>query len=128
PKWRATGASFSARPTVATRRRGHSLQFLRGRTHPAFPRGSIMFQSLIELFPAEWRGALMVLTAPLRWIPEWQAIVLTSMSRQHPATIAIAAAALLLPVLLLIAGMWSTMVSLYTLPFRSGRGSFVTAF
>jgi hypothetical protein len=32
-----------------------------------------------------------------------------------------------MPVLLLIAGMWSTMVSLYTLPFRSGRGGFVTS-
>jgi len=86
-----------------------------------------MFQSLIDLFPAEWRGPVMVLAAPLRWIPEWQTIVLTSMSRQHPATVVVAAAMLLMPVLLLIAGMWSTMVSLYTLPFRSGRGGFVTA-
>ena len=29
--------------------------------------------------------------------------------------------------LLLIAGIWSTMISVYTLPFRSGRGAFVTA-
>lgn len=86
-----------------------------------------MFQSIIALFPAEWRGMLMVLAAPLRWIPEWTYTVLTSMSGQHPATVALAAAALLMPVLLLIAGIWSTMVSLYTLPFRSGRGGFVTA-
>ena len=86
-----------------------------------------MFQSIIDLFPAEWRGPLMVLSAPLRWIPAWQTIMLTSLSGQHPATMAIAAATLLMPVLLLIAGMWSTMVSLYTLPFRSGRGGFVTA-
>jgi hypothetical protein len=86
-----------------------------------------MFQSIIALFPAEWRGTLMVLAAPLRWIPERTYTVLTSMSGQHPATVALAAAALLMPVLLLIAGIWSTMVSLYTLPFRSGRGGFVTA-
>jgi hypothetical protein len=86
-----------------------------------------MFQSIIELFPAEWRGTLMVLTAPLRWIPEWQALILSSMSGQNPALVALAGAALLMPILLLIAGMWSTMVSLYTLPFRSGRGGFVTA-
>jgi hypothetical protein len=86
-----------------------------------------MFQSLIELFPTEWRGTLMVLTAPLRWIPEWQTVVLTSMNGQHPGLIALVAVTLLMPVLLLIAGMWSTMVSLYTLPFRSGRGSFVTS-
>src|SRR5688572_11582275 len=86
-----------------------------------------MFQSFIDLFPAEWRGALLVLTAPLRWIPEWQAVVLGSMSGQNPAALVVAAATLLMPALLLVAGMWSTMVSLYTLPFRSGRGGFVTA-
>src|SRR5919201_544715 len=86
-----------------------------------------MFQSIIALFPAEWRVPLMVLTAPLRWIPEWQNVLLTSMNGQHPALIALAGATLLMPVLLLIAGMWSTMTSLYTLPFRSGRGAFVTS-
>jgi hypothetical protein len=49
------------------------------------------------------------------------------MNGQHPGLIALAAATLLMPVLLLIAGMWSTMTSLYTLPFRSGRGAFVTS-
>src|SRR6185503_20171019 len=86
-----------------------------------------MFQSVIDLFPAEWRGAVTALAAPVRWLPEWQSIVLTSMNGQHPAVIALAALALLMPVLLLIAGMWSTMLSLYTLPFRSGRGAFVTS-
>jgi hypothetical protein len=33
----------------------------------------------------------------------------------------------LLPMLLLIAAIWSTMVSLYTLPFRSARGGFLTS-
>ena len=86
-----------------------------------------MFQSLIALFPAEWRGTITVLSAPIRWIPEWTNVALTSMSGQHPAVIALAAVALLMPVLLVVAGMWSTMVSLYTLPFRSGRGAFVTS-
>jgi hypothetical protein len=86
-----------------------------------------MFQSLVDLFPAEWRGAVMVLAAPLRWIPEWQSVVLSSMSGQNPALIALAAVGLAMPALLVIAGMWSTMASLYTLPFRSGRAGFVTA-
>lgn len=86
-----------------------------------------MFQSVIALFPAEWRGAVTVLAAPLRWIPEWQSMVLTSLNGQHPVVIALGAMGLLMPVLLLIAGMWTTMVSLYTLPFRSGRGAFVTS-
>jgi hypothetical protein len=86
-----------------------------------------MFQSLIDLFPAEWRGVMMVLTAPIRWIPEWQSLMLSSMSGQNPGVIALAAAGLLMPAFLLIAALWCTMLSLYTLPFRSGRGGFVTA-
>ncbi len=87
-----------------------------------------MFESIVELFPIEWRGALMVLTAPLRWIPEWQSILLGSItSGPSTAAVVIASVTLLAPVLLLIAGMWCTMASMYTLPFRSGRGGFITA-
>jgi hypothetical protein len=86
-----------------------------------------MFESFAALFPAEWRGTITLLAAPLRWIPEWQAMVLRStwLSYSPLATIA-AAVVLLLPALLVIAGMWCTMLSLYTLPFRSGRGGFLT--
>jgi len=87
-----------------------------------------MFESIIELFPAEWRGALTVLTAPLRWIPEWQAFLIGSVTSGPSAVGAVLVAiALLAPVLLLVAGVWCTMLSLYTLPFRSGRGGFITA-
>jgi len=87
-----------------------------------------MFESIIELFPAEWRGALIVLTAPLRWIPEWQAFLIGSVTSGPSAVGAVLASiALLAPVLLLVAGVWCTMLSLYTLPFRSGRGGFITA-
>lgn len=84
-------------------------------------------QSLIELFPPAWQPAITTLSAPLRWIPEWQSNVLSFMSGQNPIMIALAAILLAMPALLLIAGMWSTMLSIYTLPFRSGRGAFVTA-
>jgi len=86
-----------------------------------------MFQSLIELMPVESRGVLTVLSAPLLWIPEWTSVMLTFMTGQNPGVVALLAVALLMPAMLMIAGMWSTMISLYTLPFRSGRGSFVTA-
>src|SRR5207249_4873160 len=86
-------------PHVAPPPRAHEP-----RTSPR--EGRSMFQSIIDLFPAEWRGPVMVLAAPLRWIPAWQTLLLTSMSGQHPATVALAAAAFLMPVLLLIAGMW----------------------
>jgi hypothetical protein len=86
-----------------------------------------MFQSLIDLLPAESRGVFLALTAPLRWIPEWTSVMLNFMTAQNPGVIALMAVGLLMPALLMVAGMWSTMVSLYTLPFRSGRGSFVTS-
>ena len=86
-----------------------------------------MFQALIDLLPQEWRSAALVLSAPLRWIPEWQAFLLNFVSSQPLGVMIFAAATLLMPMLLVIAGMWSTMISLYTLPFRSGRGAFVTA-
>ena len=86
-----------------------------------------MFQSLIELMPVESRGVLTALSAPLLWIPEWTSVMLNFMTGQNPGVVALMAVVLLMPAMLMIAGMWSTMVSLYTLPFRSGRGSFVTA-
>ena len=87
-----------------------------------------MFESIADLFPAEWRGTVSVLLAPLRWIPEWQALLLQSLwMSDSPIAIALASAVLLVPALLLVAGTWCTMLSLYTLPFRSGRAGFLTA-
>jgi hypothetical protein len=84
-------------------------------------------QQIVDLFPVESRGLIIALTAPLRWIPEWSSAMLYIITVQTPIVAALLSVALLLPALLLIAAMWSTMVSLYTLPFRSGRMGFVTA-
>jgi hypothetical protein len=87
-----------------------------------------MFDSILELFPAEWQGPLMVFTAPLRWIPEWQATILTGLLYGETlGAVILGCAVLLMPALLLVAATWCTMLSLYTLPFRSGRGGFITA-
>ena len=87
-----------------------------------------MFDALIELLPAEWRAAATALTAPLRWIPEWQGFLLGSItSGSSVIAVAVATVVLLAPALLLVAGTWCTMLSLYTLPFRSGRGGFITS-
>ncbi len=87
-----------------------------------------MFDALIELLPTEWRAAATALTAPLRWIPEWQSFLLGSItSGSSVIGVAIASVALLAPAMLLVAGTWCTMLSLYTLPFRSGRGGFITS-
>ena len=87
-----------------------------------------MFESFAQLFPAEWRGAILALTAPLRWLADWQATILRlPLAADSTLAIVVAYAALLVPLLLVAAGMWCTAASLYTLPFRSGRGGFLTS-
>jgi ABC-type multidrug transport system permease subunit len=89
-----------------------------------------MLDSIVELFPAEWRGAIALLLAPLRWVAHWQIVVLRAVwhgGGGSPIALALAAATVLMPVLLVVAGTWCTTLSLYTLPFRSGRGRFLTA-
>lgn len=86
-----------------------------------------MFDAIVELFPAEWRATVSLLLSPLRWIPELQATLLRpTILGDGVAGIVLVSTALLLPALLVIVGLWCTMLSLYTLPFRSGRGHFVT--
>lgn len=86
-----------------------------------------MFQSQIDLLPPESRGIATALLVPLRWIPEWTSGMLGFWQAQGTGTAVLTAVALGLPALLLVAAMWTTMLSLYTLPFRSGRGAFATA-
>ena len=63
--------------------------------------------------------------AGVAWIVPFQArifgFVLGSASFWSLAGMAVL---LLLPAAVFIAGIWGTMVSLYTIPFRSGRGRF----
>ncbi|GAC1454030.1 MAG: hypothetical protein PVSMB1_02890 [Gemmatimonadaceae bacterium] len=83
---------------------------------------------LQELVPTEWRGAVALLTTPLRWIPEWQGILLRmAWDGGTPVEVGLKRAVILLPCLVLLAAVWCTMTALYTLPFRSGRGGFLTA-
>jgi hypothetical protein len=86
-----------------------------------------MFESFAQLFPAEWHSAVLVLMAPMRWLAEWQSTISLTWTGGHPAGRVLAWVVLLMPALLLAAGTWCTVISLYTLPFRSGRGSFLTA-
>jgi hypothetical protein len=86
-----------------------------------------MFETLAQLFPAQWQGAVLLLLAPLRWLAQWQPQLIGAMVDGQPAGRLLTWAVLLVPVLLLAAGAWCTALSLYTLPFRSGRGTFLTA-
>jgi hypothetical protein len=78
--------------------------------------------------PNEWRGAVTALTAPVSWIPDWHAAMINFVwyGDSGPETI-FKRVVILLPMLLLVTGIWVTMVALYTIPFRSNRSKFATA-
>src|SRR5438445_491372 len=64
----------------------------------------------------------------LSWVVDWQAqvfrLVMTGSSFWEAAGKFLL---LFFPATVLVAGVWGTMVSLYTIPFRSGRGRFLAA-
>jgi hypothetical protein len=71
---------------------------------------------------AEW------LAQGFTWIIDWQALMFGfTLSGNSAWEMGLKWVFLLFPVGLLVAGIWCTMASLYTLPFRSGRGGFLTA-
>jgi hypothetical protein len=62
------------------------------------------------------------------WIVDWQALMFSfTLTGGSAMEIAFKWLFLLLPTGVLVAGVWCTMGSLYTLPFRSGRGGFLVA-
>jgi hypothetical protein len=64
----------------------------------------------------------------MSWILDLQHLVFGFvLGGGSPAIITLKAVLLLLPAAVLIVSLWAMMVSLYTLPFRSGRGYFLTA-
>lgn len=66
--------------------------------------------------------------AGMSWILDLQALVFQFVLFGSTTTLAIVKALLLfLPAVAFVAGVWVTMVSIYTLPFRSGRGHFLVA-
>jgi hypothetical protein len=74
---------------------------------------------LTQLWGWVWSG--------MSWILDLQQILFGFLFSGTPGMIVLKAVLLLMPIAILIASMWATMTSLYTLPFRSGRGYFLTA-
>jgi hypothetical protein len=86
-----------------------------------------MFESFAELFPANWRPAILVLTSPFRWLAWWQgSLARWTVGHNQTAGFIVGEALLIVPLLLIMAGTWSSAACLYTIPFRSGRGRFLT--
>lgn len=87
-----------------------------------------MLASLQQTVPAQWQDTFHFLASGFTWILDFESAALGFvLSGPNPAIIVVKSALVLLPCALLVAGLWCTMASLYTLPFRSGRGGFLTA-
>lgn len=85
-----------------------------------------MFESLAGTFPEHWRGMIELLLSPLSWIPRMQGMFVDFLSGASGWQAIIQYTLLLFPILLWTAAIWCTQLSIYTLPFRSGRISYVS--
>src|SRR3989475_67321 len=84
-----------------------------------------MFE-LFQRIPEPWRQLADLLIAPLVWIPRMQHAMWDFFSAPGPwYLIAGKYIFLVFPALLAVAAVWCTQLSLYTLPFRSGRVQFI---
>jgi len=92
----------------------------------------VLIQDLQTMQSDQWTLILRTFASWLAqgftWIIDWQALVFGfTLTGSSGLEIAFKWIFLLLPTGLLVAGVWCTMASLYTLPFRSGRGGFLVA-
>ncbi len=81
-----------------------------------------MNDELSQMFPDPWRSLFHFLTIPLSWIPDMQQALVGFVFSSATGWLAgVYYLLLMFPVLLWIGAVWCTHVTLYTLPFRSGR-------
>jgi len=79
------------------------------------------------LVPERWQEMIELMLAPIAWVPRMQeALLAFFMSPGTPWATTAKYVFLLFPALLAVGAMWVTLLSLYTLPFRSGRVRFVS--
>jgi hypothetical protein len=82
---------------------------------------------LPQALPDQWRDALAFVLSGITWILDWQRYVLGLVLSGTNGIVVAKGVLLLLPTALLVAALWCSIVSVYTLPFRSGRGAFLGA-
>ena len=81
-----------------------------------------MNDQISQMVPEPWRSLTHLLTIPLSWIPGMQETLIDFVLSSATGWLAgIYYLLLLFPVLLWIGAVWCTSLTLYTLPFRSGR-------
>ncbi|MGH7277601.1 MAG: hypothetical protein ACREJG_02845 [Candidatus Rokuibacteriota bacterium] len=85
-----------------------------------------MLEQIVSRVPERWRELVELLVAPIVWIPRMQQALIDFFVESPSGWIAVGKFAfLLLPLLLAVCAIWCTQLSLYTLPFRSGRVRFI---
>jgi hypothetical protein len=86
-----------------------------------------MLEHIVARVPERWRELAELLVAPIVWIPHLQRLIADFFLESSSPWTALAKYVLLLfPLLLAVAGLWCTQLSVYTLPFRSRRVAFVS--
>jgi hypothetical protein len=81
-----------------------------------------MPDQIAHIVPEPWRSLFDFLTIPLSWIPDMQRALMSFVLSSATGWLAgVYYLLLLFPVLLWIGSVWCTHLTLYTLPFRSGR-------
>ena len=87
-----------------------------------------MIERLIAMMPGQWREIVGLLLAPIVWVPRMQsALVDFFLESPSPWTATAKYVFLLFPMLLGVVAIWCTQLSIYTVPFRTGRSRFVSA-
>src|ERR1051325_1803003 len=87
-----------------------------------------MFLLLQQSLPATWRDTFQLLASGFTWVLGYSKIVLDfALSGGSVGEIALKAVLIVLPCGVLVLAMLATMAMFYTLPFRSGRPTLLTA-
>lgn len=81
-----------------------------------------MFESIVQAFPENWQTFAKLVLSLVAWIPPVQEALLShAVYSASPVSKFLKWVFLLLPFLLAIIGLWVTMLSIYTYPFRRNR-------
>jgi hypothetical protein len=82
---------------------------------------------MFEQLPEQWQEIFEALSTPIAWIPAMQQAILDFFLDSSSGWIAAGKFILMIfPALLVVSAVWCTQLSIYTLPFRSGRVKFIT--
>ena len=85
-------------------------------------------QEFITAFPEQWRQVIGLLMSPIAWIPRTHDVLIDFFLQSPSVWMAAAKYVLLLfPAALGLAAIWCTQLSIYTIPFRTGRLQFLSA-